>query len=136
MINNVTLVGRLTRDVELRYLQGKGTAVASFTVAVDRDYKDKDGNTPTDFLPIEVMGKPAEFAANYLGKGRLVGVIGSVRVDKYKDKDGNNKSYTKIAARQVQALDKLQNTKAGDYDAAAVMAGATFDTTTDEDVPF
>ena len=81
-MNNVVIVGRLTKDPELKYLTS-GTAVATFTLAIDRDYKNKEGNTPTDFIPCEIMGKPAEFAANYCTKGRLVAVIGSIRVDRY-----------------------------------------------------
>ena len=63
-MNNVVLVGRLTKDPELRYIPGSGTAVASSTIAIDRDYQKKDGSKETDFIPIEVMGKSAECMAN------------------------------------------------------------------------
>lgn len=86
-MNNVVIVGRLTKDPELRYLTS-GTAVATFTMAIDRDYKNKDGSITTDFIPVEIMGKPAEFVANYITKGRLVGVQGSIRVDRYETPDG------------------------------------------------
>lgn len=111
-MNNLILVGRLTKDVELRYIPGSGTAVASFTIAVDRDYKKKDGSVETDFIPVEVMGKPAEFCANYLGKGRLVAINGSMRVDSY-EKEGERKTFTKCAAKNVQALDKGKNDNQG-----------------------
>lgn len=104
-MNNLILVGRLTKDVELKYIPGSGTAVANFTIAVDRDYKKKDGSVETDFIPVEVMGKPAEFCANYLGKGRLVAVKGSMRIDNY-EKDGERRSFAKCSASNVQALDK------------------------------
>ncbi|HGZ2663411.1 TPA: single-stranded DNA-binding protein, partial [Clostridioides difficile] len=58
-MNNTTLIGRLTRDPELKYIPGSGTAVSTFTIAVDRDYIKKDGTKETDFIPIEVMGKLA-----------------------------------------------------------------------------
>jgi len=104
-MNSVSIVGRLTRDPEGKTLNN-GTQVANFTVAVNRNFKNKDGNYDTDFIPVEVMGKPAEFAMNYMTKGRLVSVLGSIRVDKYQDKDGNNKTFTKVSASNINALDK------------------------------
>ncbi|MGL5506483.1 MAG: single-stranded DNA-binding protein, partial [Paraclostridium sp.] len=80
-MNHVVLVGRLTKDPELRYIPGTGTAVASFSIAIDRDFTKKDGTKETDFIPVEVMGKSAEFCANYISKGRLVAIQGSIRVD-------------------------------------------------------
>lgn len=112
-MNNLILVGRLTKDVELKYIPGSGTAVASFTIAVDRDYKKKDGSRETDFIPVEVMGKPAEFCANYLGKGRLVAINGSMRVDNYQTQEGERRTFTKCAAKNVQALDKGKNDNQG-----------------------
>lgn len=103
-MNNVALVGRLTRDPELRYIQSSGTAVASFSIAIDRTYTKKDGSKETDFIPIEVMGKIGEAAANNLSKGDLVGVNGSIRVEQYKDQQGNNKTFTKISANRVEYL--------------------------------
>ncbi len=103
-MNNVALVGRLTRDPELRYIQSSGTAVASFTIAIDRTYTKKDGSKETDFIPIEVMGKIGEAAANNLSKGDLVGVSGSIRVEQYKDQQGNNKTFTKVSANRVEYL--------------------------------
>ena len=99
-MNQVVLVGRLTRDPELRYIPGTGTPVASFTIAIDRDYVKKDGSKETDFIPVEVMGKSAEFCANYITKGRLVALQGSIRVDNYQTQSGEKRTFTK-----VQALD-------------------------------
>ena len=111
-MNQVVLVGRLTKDPELRYIPGTGTAVATFTIAIDRDYAKKDGSRETDFIPVEVMGKPAEFCANYLGKGRLVAINGSMRIDNY-EKNGERRTFTKCAAKNVQALDKAKNDNQG-----------------------
>ena len=86
-MNNIILTGRLTKDVEMRYIPVTGTPVATFTLAVDRDYLKKDGTRDTDFIPVEVIGKVAEFCKNYLSKGRLVAVQGSIRVDRYQDKN-------------------------------------------------
>ncbi len=114
-MNQIILIGRLTKDPELRYLPNTGTPVATFTLAVDRNYKDKEGNVQTDFIPVEVIGKVADFVANYISKGRLVAVNGSIRVDRYM-KDDENRTFTKVSAKSVQALDsnknKSQNTEA------------------------
>ena len=114
-MNQIILIGRLTKDPELRYLPNTGTPVATFTLAVNRDYKDKEGNVQADFIPVEVMGKVADFVANYITKGRLVAVNGSIRVDRYM-KDDENRTFTKVSAKSVQALDsnknKSQNTEA------------------------
>ena len=88
-MNQIILIGRLTKDPELRYLPNTGTPVATFTLAVDRNYKDKEGNVQTDFIPVEVIGKVADFVANYISKGRLVAVNGSIRVDRYMKDDAN-----------------------------------------------
>ena len=135
MINNITLVGRLTKDPELRYIQGSGTAVATFTIAVDRDYKNRDGSVTTDFIPVEIMGKPAEFCANYVTKGRLVGVTGSIRVDRY-EKNGEKKTFTKVQARNIQALGK-QNESKTEYNASAAADPVKFnESVEDDEVPF
>ena len=110
-MNNIILTGRLTKDVEMRYIPVTGTPVATFTLAVQRDYLKKDGTRDVDFIPVEVMGKVAEFCKNYLSKGRLVAVQGSIRVDRYQDKNTQEfKIFTKVSARSIQALDKKTST--------------------------
>ena len=111
-MNNVVLIGRLTKDPELRYMSNTGTPVTKFTLAVNRDYKNQDGSQDTDFIPIEVIGKAAEFCANYISKGRLVAVQGSIRVDRYQTQSGENKTFTKVSARNVQALDSKNSNAA------------------------
>ena len=132
-MNNVVLVGRLTKDPELRYLTS-GTAVATFTMAIDRDYKNKDGSTTTDFIPVEIMGKPAEFVANYITKGRLVGVQGSIRVDRYETPDGEKRTFTKVAGRNIQALESKAKVEQGEQ--APQESQAEFSAVDDDDVPF
>ena len=104
-MNNVVLVGRLTRDAELRYIAGTGTPVATFSVAVDREFSDKDGKRVTDFIDVQTWGKTAETCANYIGKGSLVCVKGSIRIDSYVGKDGTNRRAFYINADRVQFLD-------------------------------
>ena len=110
-MNNIILTGRLTKDVEMRYIPVTGTPVATFTLAVQRDYIKKDGTRDVDFIPVEVIGKVAEFCKNYLSKGRLVAVQGSIRVDRYQDKNTQEfRVFTKVSARTIQALDKKPST--------------------------
>lgn len=134
MMNNITIVGRLTRDPEMKYITGSGTPVAKFTLAVDRDYKNKDGTTTTDFIPVEIMGKPAEFVGNYVTKGRLVGIEGSMRVDRY-EKDGEQKTFTKVSARRVQALESAKKDSVLS-NIEKINEQASFSAIEDDDVPF
>ena len=141
-MNSVILVGRMVSDAELRYIPGSGVAVASFAIAVDRDYIGKDGKRETDFIPVEVMGKSAEFSANYLGKGRLVSIEGSLRIDKYVNKNGENRTFTKVSVRVINALDsrkveKKQDTKfEPSFEPSEVFGDEGFQALNDEDLPF
>ena len=112
-MNHVVLVGRLTRDVELKYIQGSGTPVANFGVAVDREFTGKDGKKEVDFIDIQVWGKSAENCANYIGKGSLVAIQGSIRVDGYQDQEGNNRKITRVNANRVQFLDSKKDEQGG-----------------------
>lgn len=103
MLNRVVLVGRLTRDVEMKYLPN-GTPVANFTLAVDRPFKTKDGEKEADFIPIVVWRKPAESCAKYIGKGSLVAVDGRMQVRSY-EQDGKRRYVTEVVADSVRFLD-------------------------------
>lgn len=134
MLNNVVLIGRLTKDPELRYIPGTGTAVASSSIAIDRDFTKKDGSKDTDFIPFEIMGKPAEFVANYCGKGRLVAIQGSIRVDQYQTQSGEKRTFTKVAARNIQALDSAKDKQ--DKTQQQGNNFGSFEPADDLDVPF
>lgn len=135
-MNHVVLVGRLARDPELRHIPGTGTPIATFSIAIDRDYTKKDGTRDTDFIPVEVMGKPAEFVANYVSKGRLVAIQGSIRVDNY-EKDGQKRSFTKVSARNVQALDSNKNKdNSNNINQSQAFNTTEFQTINDDDIPF
>ena len=103
MLNRVVLVGRLTRDVEMKYLPN-GTPVANFTLAVDRPFSNKDGDKETDFIPIVVWRKQAESCAKYIGKGSLVAVDGRMQTRNY-EKDGRRVYITEVVADSVRFLD-------------------------------
>ena len=137
-MNHVVLVGRLTRDIELRYIPGNGTPVGNFTIAVDREFTTKDGKKETDFIDIQVWGKSAENCANYIGKGSLVAVQGSIRVEKY-EKDGERRTFTKINANKVQFLESKKDKKDEQFTPSFNPSGLNandFEAITDNDIPF
>ena len=100
MLNKIVLMGRLTRDPELRRTQS-GTAVASFTLAVDRDYKPQDGERETDFIDIVAWRGTGEFVSKYFSKGRMAVVEGRLQVRDWTDKDGNKRRSTEVVADNV-----------------------------------
>lgn len=104
-LNQITLIGRLTADPELRYTQS-GTAVASFTLAVDRELKNKDGSRDTDFVNVVVWQKLGELCAHYLRKGRLAGVVGRLQIRQYENRDGQKVRVAEVVADKVQFLDR------------------------------
>lgn len=103
MINNVTLVGRLTKAPDLRYT-GNGTAVAGFTLAVNRNFTKKDGEQDADFINCVIWRKPAETLANYAKKGSLIGVVGRIQTRSY-DKDGQRVYVTEVVVDNFQFLE-------------------------------
>ena len=105
-MNKVVLIGRLTKNPELRFTPGTGLAVSTFTIAVDRRTPNKDGVRETDFIPIVVWGKQGEAAANNLSKGRLVGISGRIQTRNYEGKDGIRRYITEIVADEVKFLEK------------------------------
>ena len=108
-MNNVSLVGRLIKDPELRYVGEKNSAVTNFVIAVDRDYKTLQGERESDFINIEVWGKQAEIICEYMTKGRLIGIEGKIKVDKYKNESGENRYITKVRANSFRFLDYKNN---------------------------
>lgn len=127
-LNNITIMGRLTRDPELKYMQS-GTGTINFTVAVDRDYKDNSGNTPVDFIPVQFMGKQAETIANYFNKGSMIAVIGSMRINKY-EKDGQKRDFTFVAGKSFSFV------AGGKSEGSQASGQPDFSAVDDDDVPF
>lgn len=99
MLNNITLCGRTTTDIELKTTQNE-RSVASFTLAVDRDFS-KDGERETDFIPVVVWGKTAEFASKYFPKGKMMLLNGRLQVRSYTDKDGTQRKITEVVANNI-----------------------------------
>lgn len=109
-LNKVFLVGRLTKDVEKRPLQS-GQFVTNFTLAVDRNYTNKEGVRDTDFIPVTAWGRLAEVLEQYTEKGTLVSVVGRLQGRSYKDKSGKNVRIFEVVAEEVSFLAKPQNRK-------------------------
>lgn len=101
MLNHITIMGRLTRDPEIRKT-GSGTAVANFTLAVDRDYSSKDGGEKeTDFIDCVAWKHTADFVSKYFTKGRMAVVSGRLQVRNWTDKDGNKRRTAEVVAENV-----------------------------------
>ena len=116
-MNKVILIGRMTKDPELKFTPGTGTAVATFTLAVNRRFK-KEGQPEADFIPIVVWGKQAESTANYMSKGKLLSVAGRVETKSYEAKDGGRRFVTEVVADEVSFLEygnKSQGQGNNDY---------------------
>ena len=100
MLNRIVLMGRLTRDPELRHT-GNGTAVASFSLAVDRDFKSQGGEKETDFIDIVAWRNTAEFVSKYFTKGRMAVVEGRLQLRDWTDKDGGKRRSAEVVAEHV-----------------------------------
>ncbi|MDF1507639.1 single-stranded DNA-binding protein [Robertmurraya sp. DFI.2.37] len=136
MINNVTLVGRLTKDVELRFTpSGKG--VATGTIAVNRSFKNANGEQETDFINIVIWGRAAENTANFTKKGSQIGLTGRIQTRSY-DTDNGRRYVTEVVAESVQFLEpkngQQQNNK-NNHSAGPFASGGNIDID-DSDLPF
>ncbi|WP_368742115.1 single-stranded DNA-binding protein [Enterococcus casseliflavus] len=117
MINNLTLVGRLTKDPDLKYT-GNGIAVATFTLAINRNFTNQSGEREADFINCVIWRKPAETLANYAKKGVLIGVTGRIQTRSYDNQQGQKVYVTEVIADNFQLLeskkaDSSQNTQGG-----------------------
>ena len=113
MINSVNLVGRLTRDVELRVSQSNVT-VATFTLAVNRSFKSANGEREADFINCVAFKKTAEILNQYAGKGSQIGVTGSIQTRNYENKDGQRVYVTEVIANNIALLDSKGSNNASD----------------------
>ena len=142
-MNSVVLIGRLTRDPEIRYTAGTQMAVATFTVAIDRPVR-SGGEKQTDFPRCTVFGKQAENCERYLAKGRLVGVQGRIQTGSYQNKDGQTVYTTDVVADRIEFLewgDKPAGNQSRDRQNTPHQADPQDDApegfqALDEDVPF
>ncbi len=112
MLNRIILIGRLTKDPELRYTSS-GIAVANFSIAVDRGFKGQDKEQQTDFFDIVTWRATAENCAEYLSKGRLIAVDGRLQTRKYQTQDGQNRTAYEVVAETVKFLEFAKKTSDG-----------------------
>ena len=132
MLNKIVVMGRLTRDPELRRTNS-GVAVTSFTLAVDRDFKSQGGEKETDFLDVVCWRNTAEFAAKYFTKGRVAVVEGRLQTRRYEDKNGNKRTAYEIVADNLYFGDS----KREDSGYTASPANVEYEEIEDDsDVPF
>lgn len=109
-MNHITLIGRLTKNPDTRYTPN-GVAVTTFTLAVDRPFKNQAGEKETDFIQIVTWNKLAENCANHLGKGRLVAVEGRLQIRSYEAQDGQKRRVAEVVAGNVQFLDRAKESQ-------------------------
>ena len=144
-LNNVVLIGRLTRDPELRYIPNTGTPVSTFSLAVDKQISrekkqemESKGQPTADFINIVVWGRQAENCANYLAKGRLTAVQGRLQSRSYDGKDGIRRYITEVVAEKVQFLewgdDDNKSRSSNSQDDFPGVEG--FEPVDDENIPF
>lgn len=149
MLNNVTLMGRLTADPELKYTANE-TAYTNFTIAVERDYSGKSEEKATDFIDITAWRKSAEFVVKYFRKGQLIAVQGSVQTDTYEDKKGTKRKSVKVVANHLyfagsNQVDSAASSKKSSYKSKSEKPEEKYDEDgydkfedipEDEDLPF
>ena len=139
MLNRIVLMGRLTRDPELRRT-GSGTAVSSFSIAVDRDFKGQSGEKETDFIDIVAWRNTAEFVSKHFTKGRMAVVEGRLQIRDWKDKEGNNRRSAEVVADNVYFGDSKRDRDAagGSYTGGQTAQSGGFNEIDEDDgeLPF
>lgn len=143
MINNVTLTGRITKDLE-KHETGKGTSVVNFLLAVDRRRKNANGDREADFISIQAWGLTADLLCKYCGKGSLIGIEGRIQTRNYENNQGQRIYVTEVVAESATFLSKKSNGQEGGYQSNGYQndnyqqpfdSAMPFDDSTD-DVPF
>lgn len=108
MINNVVITGRITKGLE-KHQTNKGTSVVNFSLAVDRRFKDSNGNREADFIGIQAWGMTADLLCKYCGKGSLIGIEGRIQTRNYENNQGQRVYVTEVVAENVTFLDSKKN---------------------------
>ena len=121
-MNKAVLLGRLVRDPETRYTQGNNTAVCSFSLAVNRRFK-QEGQPDADFINVVAWAKTAEFVSKYFTKGQQVGVIGRIQTRNYDDKEGKKVFVTEVVAEEVNFADSKKEPNATTSEGFMVVEG-------------
>ena len=137
MLNKIIVIGRTTKDTEIR-TTSNGTAVGTFTVAVDRDYKNGNGEKETDFIPVVVWRGLAESCGRYLTKGKLVAVVGRLQLRTYEANDGSKRTVAEIQAETVKFLSSKGESRDNDISSsfAPNLDELEEQVAPDDDIPF
>lgn len=141
MINKAILIGRLTAQPELKKTQS-GVSICSFSIAVQRNYKDANGSYTTDFINIVTWRNTAEFVCKFFTKGQLIGIVGSIQSRSYEDKNGNKRTAIEVVADEAQFVESKRESSANsdpqEFKAPAVAGGndVEFEEVEDDDLPF
>lgn len=135
MINNVCLVGRLTRPVDLRYTSN-GTAFGSFSLAIDRTYKNQAGEKETDYINCVIWRKPAVNLSNFTSKGSLLGVEGRLQTRSYENKDGQKVYLTEVLVENFSLLESKTVTEGRQKTPVENVEQVQFGEVNDDDLPF
>lgn len=133
MLNRIVLIGRLTKDPELRYTPN-GKAVAGFTLAVDRAFRNQQGEKEADFINIVVWGAQAENSANFLSKGKLAAVDGRLQIRSFDGQDGQKRWITEVVADNVRFLSPKEGGQGNPQGRANDLGNDV--NFSDEDIPF
>lgn len=139
-MNKVILMGRLTKDVEIRYTQTNNTAVASFNLAVNRRFVKEGEERQADFFNIVAWGKLGEFCSKYFKKGQQVGIIGRLQTRNWEDEQGQKHYVTEVVAEETYFADSKKNSEESNYpfsnNTFGENNGSDFGITSDDDLPF
>ena len=127
-MNKITLIGRITKEPELKYLPNSETAVVNITLAVDRRFK-KDNETTADFIPVVIFGKQAESLVQYVDKGKKIAIVGRLQTRSYDHKDGYKVYITEVYAEEVEFIEWASGGKASS-------GNSDMNPIEDDDIPF
>ncbi|KLU66729.1 single-stranded DNA-binding protein A [Desulfosporosinus acididurans] len=133
MLNRVVLIGRLTKDPELRYTPS-GVAVSNFTLAIDRNFKNSQGERETDFIPCVAYRQLGELCANHLAKGKLAAVDGRIQIRSYTAQDGQRRWVTEVIAENVRFLSPKEGQAGGSTTSSDYPYG--HEVNLNDDIPF
>ena len=138
MINNVSLTGRITKDLEKKET-GKGTSVVNFSLAVDRRFKNSNGDREADFIGFQAWGMTADLLCKYCGKGSLVGIEGRIQTRNYENNQGQRVYVTEVVAENVTFLDSKKSSnqsQQGSYQQANGYQNDSYQQPFDSAMPF
>lgn len=130
-MNNVTLIGRLTKDPEIKYTTGNNTAVCQFNIAVDRRYK-SEGQPTADFIPVVAWKQTAEFVSKYFNKGSRIAIVGQLQTRSWDDTEGKKHYVMEVIANNVEFCESKQQSN----NSYATTEAGYYDGSDDDDCPF